>query len=319
MEHKQEIINTRVGGLGSSDAKMVVGIAERGTLNYADKERIAVMLGLAEKRQITSKAIELGNIIEDAVFEVLNDPVAIAEMLGLKEGSPVTITSNPRYTMEIPSVTFRVSNHIDFEISTPDELIWIEHKSTIHGINQALDSYKHQLAWHTMLGQDKAQVEGKKFKLLLSHYDTNEFEGEFNADKLSIVEVTPNAHLIDKICKGLLIINEQIPTFEWQPNEGILHASSLPTEINDKCEMMADHLRKIKEMTEQVDQFKSRMCELMVANNVKSIVTDAFTITLVEQSVSTTFDKSKFAKEHPEMVAQYEKKQTRKAYVTIKI
>lgn len=307
MEHKQEIINTRVGGLGSSDAKMVVGIAERGTLNYADKERIAVMLGLAEKLQITSKAIELGNIIEDAVFEVF------------KTQFSESITSNPRYTMEIPNITFRVSNHIDFEISTPDELIWIEHKSTIHGINQALDSYKHQLAWHTMLGQDKAQAEGKKFKLLLSHYDTNEFDGVFEADKLSIVEVAPNAHLIDKICKGLLIINEQIPTFEWQPNEGILHASSLPAEINDKCEMMAKHLRKIKEMTEQVDTFKVKMCELMVANNVKSIVTDAFTITLVEQSVSTTFDKSKFAKEHPDMVAQYEKKSIRKPYVTIKI
>ena len=306
MEHKQEIINTRVGGLGSSDAKMVVGIAERGTLNYADKERIAVMLGLAEKRQITSKAIELGNIIEDAVFEVF------------KTQFGENITSNPRYEIQL-YLDYRVSNHIDFEISTPTELIWIEHKSTIHGINQALDSYKHQLAWHAMLGQDKAQAEGKKFKLLLSHYDTNEFDGEFNADKLSIVEVKPNAHYIDKICKGLLIINEQIPTFEWQPNEGILHASSLPAEINDKCEMMADHLRKIKEMTEQVDTFKQRMCELMVANNVKSIVTDAFTITLVEQSVSTTFDKSKFAKEHPDMVAQYEKKQIRKPYVTIKL
>lgn len=307
MEHKTEIINTRVGGLGSSDAKMVVGIAERGTLNYADKERIAVMLGLAEKRQITSKAIELGNVIEDAVFEVF------------QRDFRSNITSNPRYTMDIPSITFRVSNHIDFEISTPNELIWVEHKSTIHGINQALEDYKYQLAWHAMLGQDKAQGEGKKFKLLLSHYDTNEFEGVFEASKLNIVGVTPNNHLINKICKGLLIINEQIPTFEWQPNEGILHASSLPTEINDKCEMMAYHLRKIKEMTEQVDTFKAKMCELMVANNVKSIVTDAFTITLVEQSVSTTFDKSKFAKEHPDMVAQYEKKSIRKPYVTIKL
>lgn len=304
MENKNEIINTRVGGLGSSDAKMVVGIAERETLNYADKERIAVMLGLAEKRQITSKAIELGNIIEDAVFEVF------------KTQFGENIASNPRYTMEL-NLDYRVSNHIDFEISSDSELIWIEHKSTIHGIDQALEDYKYQLAWHAMLGQEKALNEGKKFKLLLSHYDTNGWDNEFNADKLSIVEVTPNTHLIDKICKGLLIINEQIPTFEW--HEGILHASSLPAEINDKCEMMAEHLRKIKEMTEQVDNFKSKMCELMVANNVKSIVTDAFTITLVEQSVSTTFDKAKFTKEHPEMVAQYEKKSIRKPYVNIKL
>ena len=319
MEHKQEIINTRVGGLGSSDAKMVVGIAERGTLNYADKERIAIMLGLAECKQFSTHATELGNILEQAVFEIVNNPKAIADILKLEEGTPLKIESNPRYTMEIPSITFRVCNHIDFAVNTPDTLIWIEHKSTIHGIGRAQEDYKHQLAWHTMLGQDKAQAEGKEFKLFLSHYDTNEFDGTFEADKLSIVEVTPNTHLIDKICKGLLSINEQIPTFEWQPNEGILHASSLPAEINDKCEMMATHLRKIKELTEQVDQFKQRMCELMVANNVKSIVTDAFTITLVEQSVSTTFDKSKFAKEHPDMVAQYEKKSIRKPYVTIKL
>lgn len=306
MEHKQEIINTRVGGLGSSDAKMVVGIAERGTLNYADKERIAVMLGLAEKRQISSKAIELGNIIEDAVFEVF------------KTQFSENIVSNPRYEIQL-YLDYRVSNHIDFEISTPAELIWIEHKSTIHGINQALEDYKYQLAWHAMLGEDKAQAEGKKFRLMLSHYDTNDFAGEFNADKLSIVAVPTNKHYIDKIGKGLLIINEALPTFEWQPNEGILHASSLPAEINDKCEQMATHLRKIKEMTEQVDTFKARMCELMTANNVKSIVTDAFTITLVEQSVSTTFDKAKFTKEHPDMVAQYEKKSVRKPYVTIKL
>lgn len=319
MEHKQEIINTRVGGLGSSDAKMVVGIAERGTLNYADKERIAVMLGLAECKQFSTHATELGNILEQAVFEIVNNPKAIADILKLEEGTPLKIESNPRYTMDIPTISYRIGNHIDFEVSTPNELIWIEHKSTIHGIGRAQEDYKHQLAWHTMLGQDKAHAEDKKFKLLLSHYDTNEFDGVFEASKLSIVEVTPNTHLIDKICKGLLIINEQIPTFEWQPNEGILHASSLPAEINDKCEMMAEHLRKIKEMTEQVDTFKAKMCDLMVANNVKSIVTDAFTITLVEQSVSTTFDKAKFTKEHPDMVAQYEKKQTRKPYVTIKL
>ena len=319
MEHKQEIINTRVGGLGSSDAKMVVGIAERGTLNYADKERIAVMLGLAECKQFSTHATELGNILEQAVFEIVNNPKAIADILKLEEGTPPKIESNPRYTMDIPTISYRIGNHIDFEVSTPDELIWIEHKSTIHGINQALEDYKYQLAWHTMLGDDKALNEGKKFRLMLSHYDTNDFDGEFNADKLSIVAVTPNKHYIDKIGKGLMIINEALPNFTWEKNEGILHASSLPAEINDKCEQMATHLRKIKEMTEQVDTFKAKMCELMVANNVKSIVTDAFTITLVEQSVSTTFDKSKFAKEHPDMVAQYEKKQIRKPYVTIKL
>ena len=306
MEHQEEIINTRVGGLGSSDAKMVVAIAERGQLNHSDRQRIAVMLGLAEKRQFTTKAIELGNIVEDAVFDVL------------KGYYGDNITSNPRYTINLP-VDFRVSNHIDFEISTDDTLIWVEHKSTIHGINQALEDYKYQLAWHAMLGTDKALGEGKKFKLFLSHYDTNDFNGTFDASKFGIVEVTPNQHYIDKISKGLLIINEVLPTFEWSEDEGICHASQLPQEINDKCQQIADYLRHIKELTEQVDTFKTKMCELMTDNNVKSIITDHFTITLVEQSVSTTFDKKKFEKEHPELVGVYEKKSVRKPYVTIKI
>jgi hypothetical protein len=71
MEHKNEIINTRVGGLGSSDAKMVAGIGERGFLNHADSKRIAIMLGMAEQRQFSTKAIETGNIIEKAIGDML--------------------------------------------------------------------------------------------------------------------------------------------------------------------------------------------------------------------------------------------------------
>lgn len=307
MEHKNEIINTRVGGLGSSDANMVAGIGERGFLNHADRKRIAIMLGMAEQRQFSTKAIETGNIIEEAIGDML------AEEFGNK------YKGNPRYAVDLGlGLNFRTSNHIDFEVNLPDKLIWFEHKSTIHGIDQASKDYRYQLAWHTMLGKIKAEQEGKTFVLMLSHYDTNEFDGIFDDTKLDTLQIISPEHYIDTIKTGLQIINEAIKDFEWSDDEGMLYASELPAEINNKCEVMAEHLRRIKELTEQVDAFKSKMCELMVANNVKSIVNDYFTITLTEQSVSTTFDKTKFTKEHPELVGMYEKKTTRKAFVTIK-
>ena len=51
--HAQEIANTRKGGLGGSDAAMVLRIAERGLagLTATDTRRLCVMIGTAEQPQ----------------------------------------------------------------------------------------------------------------------------------------------------------------------------------------------------------------------------------------------------------------------------
>ena len=62
-EGKNEILETRIGGLGSSDAKMCAKIGRNGVIGVSDRKRIAIMLGLDEQRQFTSAATEHGNFI----------------------------------------------------------------------------------------------------------------------------------------------------------------------------------------------------------------------------------------------------------------
>ena len=54
--YKDNIIATRVGSLGSSDAKMVAKIGRVGKLAYADKERLAVLTGQKEQHDFSNAA-----------------------------------------------------------------------------------------------------------------------------------------------------------------------------------------------------------------------------------------------------------------------
>lgn len=62
-----------------------------------------------------------------------------------------------------------------------------------------------------------------------------------------------------------------------------------------------------------LDRLKSEM----EANGLKKIETDKVLVTIVPDSVSTTFDSKKFKDDHPDMAASYMKTGTRKGYVKI--
>ena len=70
-ENKNEIISSRVGGLGSSDAAMCYGIGHRGFLSDSDKLRIAVMLGLRDCPMFSTASTRLGDEVENKLFEYL--------------------------------------------------------------------------------------------------------------------------------------------------------------------------------------------------------------------------------------------------------
>ena len=67
MDYKKEIVKSRVGGFGGSDAKMFykVGLNGLSALSDTDKRRIAVALGQAEfVETYTTDAMEAGNEFE---------------------------------------------------------------------------------------------------------------------------------------------------------------------------------------------------------------------------------------------------------------
>ena len=69
--YKQNILSTRQGCLGGSDARMLSNIASIGYVPASAKKRLAVCKGLIEHENITTRAMQYGDYIEMMVYESL--------------------------------------------------------------------------------------------------------------------------------------------------------------------------------------------------------------------------------------------------------
>jgi len=306
MNSKEEIIKTRAAGLGSSDAKMVAKIGKNGGLSDADRQRIAIMLGLEEKKEFRSIPTDYGNFIEEKVFEII------------REKYP-NVVSNPFYKSKSLSKKygFGIFCHIDYEVELNSKLIWIENKATIKTDDDAYNDYFHQLAWHSVLLHEKAKSMNKIPILMLSHYHVDEYEEVFIPENFSI-RIREIANPGSCFKKGLEIISESVKDFKYEPKEE-LYAESLPAPINEKMQQIAACIIEMKKAEKQVDEFKERMRELMSENNVKSIQNDYFRITLVGESMTTSFDKKSFEKEYPKIAEKFTRQTRKSSYINLKI
>ena len=309
-DNKQEILETRIGGLGSSDAPMVYRIGLRGFLSDSDKFRIAVMLGLAESKIFSTEATRRGTEIEDRIFESL-------KMV------QKNFVSNPKYVSELltQKYGFSIFNHIDFELETETEILWYENKAVLEqNIEVVKDKYIFQLSWHMMLLKEKAEALNKKAELYLMRYDTNDFKAdeELNPDNIDFYEVHYKRCLpyISVIENGLRIIKECIPTFEYVEPE-TLDAEVLPQVQIDYMNSIAVRLEAIKKHEIEIDEFKAKMYELMVANDIKSIEHESFNMTVVAETSTVTFDSKKLKENDPATYDKYKKVGKKKGYLKI--
>lgn len=292
---KEEIIRTRSIGLGSSDAAMVAKIGRNGSLNPSDIRRIAIMLGLEEQRQFTSAATDRGNKEEALMFEEI------------KKNYPNAV-SNPYNESEILSEKygFKIFNHIDAEIENKKELIWIEAKATMHDFEATESQYADQIDWHWVILKEKAERIGKKPRMILYHINTVTNEQEMREISSGYIDFET----------GLQIIKDALPNFTYEPLEE-LEAEHLPENVQNKMIEIRDYLVRIKELENEVNEFKQRMLNLMESEGVKSIKSDYFNLTLVEATTGKIFDSARFKKENPEFYNEYQKEINRKSYLKI--
>lgn len=299
----EEIRNTRISGLGSSDAERVLRISRTGKISEADNFRLAVMLGIEQPLEFSSPSTEMGHVIEDSVFEVVKQRYESA-------------VSNPFYRSEelTKKFGFGVFNHIDFEVIDDSKLIWIENKAVIGSVFETIDKYKAQLSWHWMLLQEKAKELGKSPHLILSHYDTNGidsiFEHSFEAERLKFVHFVPAGadkwlkHNAEQMLQGFDIISSCIHNFEYEKKQE-LTSDELDGEVSSLISEVGLVLQQIKIAEQKVENFKAQMIDMMRDKGIKSIKTDYFSMTYIEPSRRSTFDSKKFAQEHPEEYEKY--------------
>ncbi len=297
---KTEIIETRTKGLGSSDAKMVASVGRTGQLNETARKRIAEMLGIKEREQVTTRAMKAGNDIEQIIFDSIKSVVPNA-------------LSNPFYQSKELSERFGfgIFNHIDIEAETENRIVWDEVKATIETIEETEKKYIEQLSWHCMLLSERAfnQNGPSKCSLLrLVHFDTSEGMA-FDSKKITskFIEYSDCLPTIKDILKGLGIIAAALPTFKWiAPVES--DGANLPVETREILPKIAYLLSEAKLYEEKAESLKTQLKNAMESAGIKSIDNDYFKATFIPAGLQNSFDSTAFKKECSDIYAKFTKK-----------
>ena len=313
--YKDEIISSRVGNLGGSDARILASIAKNGCVQRAQVERLAIAKGLYERPNITNIAMQYGDFIENMIYDSL---VQVDERWESNK-----CFRSQKYGREGLGLLV----HIDFSLFDESRdkplLLWVECKATTTDIEQTYKDYKEQLYVEYVLGKELAEQLGADFKLELCHYDASVmFEDEsqlqfaFDPDKISRKKVIFKKPVFD-IASGMDIAAQYVSEMTEYKREEI-DWDYLPAEVQEQMKQVNNILVSIKEKQDSIEEFKSRFYDFLCKNEIKSVKTPYFTISRVDEAISMQFDKVKFASEHPELVAEYQKEVKKKGYVLIK-
>lgn len=315
LDYKNDIINSRIGSLGSSDGKVLAAIAKNGCVQRGQVERLAIAKGLYERPNITNIAMQYGDFIENMIYDSL---VQVDERWESNK-----CFRSQKYGREGLGLLV----HIDFSLFDDSRdkplLLWVECKATTTDIEQTYKDYKEQLFVEYVLGMELAEQLGADFKLELCHYDASVmFEDEFqlqfafDPDKISRKKVIFKKPVFD-IASGMDIAAQYVSEMTEYKREEI-DWDYLPAEVQEQMKQVNNILVSIKEKQDSIDEFKSRFYDFLCKNEIKSVKTPYFTISRVDEAISMQFDKVKFASEHPELVAEYQKEVKKKGYVLIK-
>lgn len=313
--YKDEIISSRVGNLGGSDARILAAIAKNGCVQRAQVERLAIAKGLYERPNITNIAMQYGDFIENMIYDSL---VQVDERWESNK-----CFRSQKYGREGLGLLV----HIDFSLFDESRdkplLLWVECKATTTDIEQTYKDYKEQLYVEYVLGKELAEQLGADFKLELCHYDASVmFEDEFqlqfafDPDKISRKKVIFKKPVFD-ISSGMDIVAQYVSEMTEYKREEI-DWDYLPAEVQEQMKQVNNILVSIKEKQDSIEEFKSRFYDFLCKNEIKSVKTPYFTISRVDESVSIQFDKVRFTAEHPELAAKYQRAVKKKGYVLIK-
>lgn len=313
--YKDEIISSRVGNLGGSDARILAAIAKNGCVQRAQVERLAIAKGLYERPNITNIAMQYGDFIENMIYDSL---VQVDERWESNK-----CFRSQKYGREGLGLLV----HIDFSLFDDSRdkplLLWVECKATTTDIEQTYKNYKEQLYVEYVLGKELAEQLGADFKLELCHYDASvmfedEFQRQFafDPDKISRKKVIFKKPVFD-ISSGMDIAAQYVSEMTEYKREEI-DWDYLPAEVQEQMKQVNNILVSIKEKQDSIEGFKSRFYDFLCKNEIKSVKTPYFTISRVDESVSIQFDKVRFTAEHPELAAKYQRAVKKKGYVLIK-
>lgn len=297
--HAQEIQQTRVGGLGGSDAAMIykIGLSGLSALNNTDMKRLAVMLGKAEQDNWGGNAYtNAGHAFEDYAENVLPWGESGYEREKVIESK---LARN-----------FRTFAHADFVTGEWRNDV-IECKFVQDTTARVIEKYYVQLQWYHMLGANTVTL----------YHGTGTAE-PFAVDSGELVNIERDENAIRILIVGINTLDEAI-TKGWEPQVcGKVELSNTPAVIQEAFFVLAEIKVKEAELKERKEAASLILKEYIEDWGFSTLYTGGkvkHQVIYTRASASMTFDAAKFLKEHPEFDrAEYYKKTKKAASVTFK-
>lgn len=322
-QYKQDIINTRKGCLGGSDAKLLQQVALWGKVPRSAYKRLAICKGLIEQENITNKVMEYGDFIEQSIFEHLWN-------VDKRYQSNPCLVSKKYSTKEV-----KIIDHVDFVLQDDENKVLnlYECKASRYSTSQVRNIYECQLYHHYLLGKELAKELGNyKVNVFLCHYDTSDVdldaEWAFDPEKISVRQVRfNNKQVFDMPCAVAIVSNFLANFNEYYEGDEIA-AAYLPEKVRNEFDAITNVLKEIKEREVMVDEFKRKLYDFMLDKNIKGIRSEEWSITRVDASESKSVDYKKLFEQEIEakhrvkakrLKEKYKKSTQKRGFVTIKL
>ena len=296
-EHKKEILKSRIGGFGSSDARLFYTIASKGVnkLSATDLFRISVAKGENESKSIPeTPAMAAGYAFEDCVEKLLK---------------------NKGFDREIKlcsklSDKFDTFAHADFyNVKTKTV---IECKFTQGNIDKTYNTYYAQLQWYYLLGAERVI-------LYNGHGDVNDILTTGDVETLEIEEIERDESFINSLRTGIVLLTSVWDDLRIDVGEECTPSDLLAFDA-ENINLFTDKLRQIERLEADAKALREQIKALFELYNIKSLKSDNYLITYVGESVRETLDTDKLKKEHKEIDFSLYKKQSKvKSSIKIKL
>ena len=318
-EYKDEILNSRVGNLGASDANIIARVAQTETIPKIYEERLAIAKGLIPPvDKFKTPAMILGDDIEMTIYSSLKDEDERWESNKL--------IKSKKYSKDALSLIAHVDFFLEDDKSRTIKVV--ECKATKDSTIETMHNYRNQLFVEFSLAKEYAKTLAGKWKveLWLCHYCTENYNGTFDADNITMKRISFRSSPFD-IDKGMTILNNYVSNMDAYYPDDEVDASMLPVQVKEQFDLMTNILLEIKEREMKVEEFKIKLYNFLQQNGIKSIKNDVFSVTRVDPSESISFDYKSFLadfeKKHPvkykKMLKSFEKRTKRRGYAKVTI
>lgn len=297
--HAQEIQQTRVGGLGGSDAAILLKIGESGlgALTQTDNKRLAIMMGLAEQTNWSGNAYtNAGHLFEDYAEQ------------HLPFGAPGY--EREKVIEQKLALNFRTFAHADFVCGSNHADV-IECKFVQDTTANVISKYYAQLQWYYMLGANC---------VYLYHGTGTADPFEVEEGNLQFVERDEDA--IKMLLAGIKTLDDAIGD-GWKPQVvEKIGIEQTPELVQKAFETMQEIKEKEAELKVLKEGAQAVLKEYLEDFGLTGIVANGevkHQVIYSAGSTKFTFDSEKFLREHPEFdLPEYYKTTKTKSSVTFR-